>query len=146
MLSWIIWVLKCLQTSLTSESRSYSEHGGKPSVLSTAEFSPSLKRSTMDSSNIPIPHCCCSVAKLHPAPWDPWTAACQAPLSSTVSQSLLKSWPLSQWCHLTISLSDAPFSFRLQSFLTSGSFPMSWLFTSNALVHQHKWTKTPVNS
>ena len=38
--------------------------------------------------------------------------------------------PLSQWCHLTISSSVAPFSFCLHSFPASGSFPMSWLFTS----------------
>ena len=41
------------------------------------------------------------------------------------------SCPLSQWCHPTISSSVAPFSFCLQSFPASGSFPMSWLFTSN---------------
>ena len=40
-----------------------------------------------------------------------------------------KSCPSSQWCHPTIS-SSVPFSFYLQSFPTSGSFPMSWLFTS----------------
>ena len=32
---------------------------------------------------------CCSVAKLYPT-LTPWTAACQAPLSFTVSHSLLK--------------------------------------------------------
>ena len=39
------------------------------------------------------------------------------------------SHPLSQWCYLTISPSAALFSFCLQSFPTSGSFPVSWLFT-----------------
>ena len=38
------------------------------------------------------------------------------------------SCPLSWWCYLTISPSDTPFSFCLQSF--SGTFPMSWLFAS----------------
>ena len=37
--------------------------------------------------------------------------------------------PLSQWCHLTISSSVAPFS-CLQSFPASGSFPVSQFFTS----------------
>ena len=32
---------------------------------------------------------CCSVAKLCSTLWTPWTEACQAPLSSTISQSLL---------------------------------------------------------
>ena len=35
-----------------------------------------------------------------------------------------------QWCHPTISSCVVPFSFCLQSFSASGSFPMSQLFTS----------------
>ena len=61
----------------------------------------------------------------------PWTAACQASLSFTISRSLLgDSYPLSRWCYLTISSSTALFSFCLQSFPPLGSFPMSWLFAS----------------
>ena len=37
---------------------------------------------------------------------------------------------LSQWCHPTISSSVVPFSFYLQSFPASGSFPMSQFFAS----------------
>ena len=37
--------------------------------------------------------------------------------------------PLSLWCHPTISSSVTPFSSCLQSFPTSGSFPMSQFFT-----------------
>ena len=40
------------------------------------------------------------------------------------------SCPLSWWCYLTISSYVAPFSFCLQPFPASGSFPKSWLFTS----------------
>ena len=40
------------------------------------------------------------------------------------------SCPWGQWCHPTILSSVIPFSSCLQSFLASGSFPMSWLFTS----------------
>ena len=40
------------------------------------------------------------------------------------------SCPLSRWCYLTISSSVTPFSFWLQSFPASGSFPMSQLFAS----------------
>ena len=40
------------------------------------------------------------------------------------------SCPFSQWCYLTISSSAAPFSYCLQSFPASESFPMSHLFTS----------------
>ena len=45
----------------------------------------------------------------------PWTAACQAPYSFTISLSLLKLVSI-QWCHPTISSSVTPFSFCLQSF------------------------------
>ena len=40
------------------------------------------------------------------------------------------SCPLRQWCHATISSPVIPFSTRLQSFPTSGSFQMSQLFPS----------------
>ena len=40
------------------------------------------------------------------------------------------SCPLSRWCHPTISSSTTLSSFCLQSFLASGSFPVSRLFTS----------------
>ena len=60
----------------------------------------------------------------------PWTAACQAPLSSTVSQSCSNSCPVSQWCHPTISPSVTHFSSCLQSFPASGSFPTRHLFAT----------------
>ena len=40
------------------------------------------------------------------------------------------SCPLNQWCYLTMSSSVALFSFCLQSFPASGSFPMSQFFAS----------------
>ena len=40
------------------------------------------------------------------------------------------SCPLSRWCHPTISSSIIPFSFCLQSFPASRSFPISQFFTS----------------
>ena len=39
-------------------------------------------------------------------------------------------YPLSWWCHPTISSSVVPFSSHLQSFPSSGSFQMSQFFTS----------------
>ena len=60
----------------------------------------------------------------------PWTAASQVSLSFTISQSCSNSCPLSWWCHPTISSSVAPFSSCSQFFPASGSFPVSWLFTS----------------
>ena len=60
----------------------------------------------------------------------PWTAACQASLSITNTQLCLNSCPSSQWSHSTVSSSVVPFSSCLQSFLASGSFPMSQFFPS----------------
>ena len=51
---------------------------------------------------------------------------CPSPFPGACSNSC----PLSRWCHPTISSSVVPFSSCLLSFLASGSFPMSWLFTS----------------
>ena len=59
----------------------------------------------------------------------PWTVACQAFLSITNSQSLLKL--MSIGCHPTISSSVVPFSSCPQSSPASRSFPMSQLFTSD---------------
>ena len=44
---------------------------------------------------------------------------CPSPTPGACSNSC----PLSRWCHPTISSSVVPFSFRLQSFPASGSFP-----------------------
>ena len=60
----------------------------------------------------------------------PWTAAHQASMSITNSQSLPNSCPLSWWCHPTISYSVIPISSCLQSFPASRSFPKSQFFTS----------------
>ena len=52
---------------------------------------------------------------------------CPSPSPGACSNSC----PLSWWCHPTISSSVALFCSCLQSFPASGSFPMSWLFTSD---------------
>ena len=51
---------------------------------------------------------------------------CPSPSPGACSNS----WPLSRWCHPTISSSAAPFSSCLQSFPASGSFPTSQFFPS----------------
>ena len=63
----------------------------------------------------------------------PWTAARQASLSVTNSNSC----PLSRWCHPTISSSVIPFSSCPQSFPASGSVQMSQFFTSGG---QRNWS------
>ena len=62
----------------------------------------------------------------------PWTAAHQAPLSFTITQSSLKfmSVELVILSFAIISSSAAPFSFCLHSLPSSGSFPVSQFFAS----------------
>ena len=52
------------------------------------------------------------------------------PCTSPTPRVHSNSHPLSRWCHPTISSSVIPFSSCPQSFLASGSFQMSQLFTS----------------
>ena len=75
---------------------------------------------------------CCLVAQLCLFV-TPWTAACHASLSFTISLR-----PLSQWCHPTISSSVAPFSSCPQSSQyqdlsqrVSSSHPMTGLAVTN---------------
>ena len=72
---------------------------------------------------------CCSVAKSYPTLCHPIGYSLSS-LSFTISRVCSNSWPLTWWCHPTISSSITPFSSCSQSFPESGSFPMSWLFTS----------------
>ena len=60
---------------------------------------------------------------------------CPSPSSGACSNSC----PLSQWCHPTNSFSVIRFSSCLQSFPSSGSFLMSWLFTSGGQSIYHHW-------
>ena len=55
--------------------------------------------------------------------WDSWMA-------SPTPRGYSNSCPLRRWCHPIISSSVIPFSSRLQSSPTSGSFPVSRLFAS----------------
>ena len=73
---------------------------------------------------------CRSVAQLCLTLFDLMDCSTLGFLSFSIFRSLLKSCPLSWWCHPTILSSIIPFSSCLQSFLTSGSFPMSRLFVS----------------
>ena len=64
----------------------------------------------------------------------PWTAAHQASLSITNSQSLLKLMSISWWCHLTISSSVFPFS------LPASIFPSIGVFSKESVLHI-RWPK-----
>ena len=66
---------------------------------------------------------------------------CPSPTPGVHSDSCL----LSQWCHPTISSSVIPLSSCLQSFLASGSFPVSWLFVSGGQRIEASALVFPVN-
>ena len=72
---------------------------------------------------------CCSVAQSYSTLCDPWTAVCQASLSSTISKCLLAFMSIESVMPSNLSSSVVPFSSCLQSSPASGSLPMSWLFT-----------------
>ena len=61
----------------------------------------------------------------------PWTAACQAPLSSTVCWSLLRFMSIELVMLFNHLILHHPFSFCLQSCPGMGSLPMSWRFASH---------------
>ena len=79
----------------------------------------------------PLPPCYCSVTQSCPILCDPMDCSiCQASLSITISQSLLKLMSIESLCHPTISSSVVHFSSCRQSFPASGSFLMSQFFAS----------------
>ena len=91
-------------------------------------------------TKIEITSCCCLVAQSCLTFCDPHGLQhtrhpCPSLSSRICSNSMI--W----WCHPTISSSVIPFSCP-QSFPTSGTFPMSWLFTSGG----HIQSKSCVNS
>ena len=74
--------------------------------------------------------CCCSVTKSCPTLQPHGLQHARFPCPSLSPRVCSNSYPLSGWCHPTISSSVAPFSSCLQSFLASGSFQVSQLFAS----------------
>ena len=98
------------------------------SVTAESPIVPLLQKSTPNTLHLPS----IVVVQFLSRVWlfvTPWTVGRQAPLSSTISRSLLKLIPLNWWCHPTIS-STVSSSYCPQSYPASGSFPKSQLFTS----------------
>ena len=71
-----------------------------------------------------------SVARSHLTLCEPMDTARRLPCPSPTPGACSNSCPSSWWCHPTISSPVIPFSYCLQSFPASGSFPMSQFFTS----------------
>ena len=75
-------------------------------------------------------YCCCSVVS--DSLWPRGLQHARLPCPSPTPGACSNSCPSSRWCHPTISSSVIPFSYCLQSFPASGSFPISWLFASDS--------------
>ena len=67
------------------------------------------------------------------------------PCPSLTPGACSNSYPLSQWCHPTISASVVPFSSCLQSFPASGSFQMNQFFTSGSQYWSFSFSFSPSN-
>ena len=88
----------------------------------------------MDYSTLglPVPQSVSSVAQSCLTLCDPMDCSTLASLSTTNFRSLLKLMSIGSVMPSTISSSVTPFSFCLQPFLASGSFPMSQFFASGS--------------
>ena len=88
---------------------------------------------------------CCLVSKSCSAFCDP--IDCNTPGFPVLHCLLLcsNSFPLSWWCHPTISSSVTHFSSCPQSFPASGCFPVSWLFISGGQSTAASASVLPVN-
>ena len=73
---------------------------------------------------------CCSVTQSCPTLQPHGLQHARLPCPSPSPRACSNWFPLSWWCHPTISSSVIPFPSHLQSLPSSGSFPMSWLFMS----------------
>ena len=73
-----------------------------------------------------VAFCCCSVTSNSLCPVGLQHA--KLPYPSLFPRACSNSCPLNGWCHPIISSSVTPFSSCPQSFPTSESFPVSWLF------------------
>ena len=85
------------------------------------------------SLNTFLQHCSefTSVTQLCLTLWPPGLQYARLPCPSLSPRVSSNSCPLSWWCHPTISSSVTPFYSCPQSFPASGSFLLSWLFTSD---------------
>ena len=100
-----------------------------------------MKSSAIFSSNLPLLYFLYSLLlvsqlDIHSVQFSSFAQSCptlrprelqhtRPPCPSSTLRVYTNSCPLSWWCHPTISSSVVPFSFCLQSFPASGSFPLS---------------------
>ena len=122
-------------------ARDWSERDGELSLLGT-EFQLYMTGNILEigckkvwmhlTLSCPLKNCSIQVSHLvvSDSLWPHGLQHTRLPCSSLSPRVFSDSCPLSGWYYLTISFSVAPFCFWLQSFSTSGSFPMRLLFAS----------------
>ena len=86
-----------------------------------------------------------SVTQLCPALWSHGLQHTRPPCLSPTPGACSSSCPSSRWCHPTISSSVVSFSSCLQSFLASGSFPVSQLFAPGGQSWSFSFSISPSN-
>ena len=121
--------VKGVEGSTWDSAHGYSLDGGTDAPVSRLGSLAMPKRENQDMwDNHLLLFSCCSVVPNSLQHHGLQHASLPCPSLSLGACSI--SYPLSQWCHSTISSSVVPFSFCLQPFSASGSFLMSQLFTS----------------
>ena len=126
-MSFLIPVLHYFSNTFLMYFAKVSNHNGlKKKNFFVGLFFPDTKKKCANTS------CCCSVAQSCPTLCDSMDCSIhRLPCPSLSPGACSNPCPLGRWCHPTISSSVVPFSFCLQSFPASGSFPGSWLFASS---------------
>ena len=122
-------VVSSLWLSTNREGGRLSLPGKEDHLLFTLWTSVSILSLDIVVSQNNVSCCCCSVTKSCLTLWHQGLRHARLPYLSLSPRVCSNSCPLSQWCYLTISFSVACF-YCLQSFPTSGSFPMSQLLAS----------------
>ena len=112
-------------------SRCQRNRAGEPSVREF--YGQCMKVVQLPFTHIPLDMlshiCCCpSVTKSCSTLQPHELQHTRLPYPSLSPRVFSNSWSLSWWWYITISSSTVPFSFCLQSFSASGTFPNSWLF------------------
>ena len=115
--SWFIW------DRLSKKTKPVSLRNADPSVSCAVLFIPPAVGQEGCHLSIWLLFSCSSVDSL----WLYGLQHAKLPCPSPSPRTCSNSCPLSRWCHPTISSCVIPFS-CLQSFLASGSFPISLLF------------------
>ena len=129
----LLWHLKASQTSL---DWCHFSHSSSPSafLFKILKLSPQ-PWSVTDYRHVTAPHLEGFVVVVQSPSHvrlfvTPWTAACLASLSLTISRCLLKLMPFKSMMPSNHLILCRPFSSCLQSFPASGSFPVSQFFIS----------------